>query len=252
MAAHLGTVALVTGSSRGIGAQTARLLANNGTWVFVNYREKAKRADQVVEEIIAAGGRATAVQADLTDDAAVVAMAERIRADAGRLDLLVLNASGGMERGAPPEYALRLNRDAQMHVLDCVLPLMPSPARVVFATSHQAHFHGKHPGIAVYEPVARSKRAGEDALRARIPELARSGVTVVVVSGDMIEGTVTVTLLDRAHPGVVDGRRARAGSIPTVADFANEVMNAASDASLPSGHTIYVGGADYLDNVISR
>lgn len=69
---------------------------------------------------------------------------------------------------------------------------------------------------------------------------------LVVVSGDMIEGTITVKLLDRAEPGIVEARRSRSGSLPTVEEFAAEVANAAV-VRCASGHTIYVGGADYLE-----
>jgi hypothetical protein len=72
---------------------------------------------------------------------------------------------------------------------------------VVFVTSHQAHFIDTVPTMPEYEPVARSKNAGELALRALLPNLEDRGISLVVVSGDMIEGTVTATLLDRANPG---------------------------------------------------
>ncbi|MEU6269119.1 SDR family oxidoreductase [Saccharopolyspora shandongensis] len=240
-----GRIALVTGGSRGIGAETARLLGAAGARVFVNYREKAKRAQRVVDEIARAGGAASAVRADLTDRAAVAAMTGEIRDLCGRLDLLVLNASGGMERDVPADYALRLNRDAQVSLVDAALPLLSSSARIVFVTSHQAHFHGTRPTYDEYEPVAASKRAGEDALRARIPELTSRGIGLVVVSGDMIEGTITPTLLERARPGIIDARRTQAGALPTIYEFAAEIVSAAT-APLETGHTVYVGGEDYL------
>ena len=238
-----GKVALVTGSSRGIGAETARRLARAGAQVVINYRDKARRAEQVVQQIGA--DRAIAVRADLTDAAQVEAMFNRVRAVHGRLDVLVLNASGGMERDADPGYALRLNRDAQLEVATMAAELMPAGSRIVFVTSHQAHFHGRRPGVAAYEAVARSKRAGEDALRERLPGLAERGIGLVVVSGDMIDGTITVTLLDRMEPGLIDARREQVGTIPTVEEFAAAVA-AAATADVPSGHTVYVGGADYL------
>ncbi|GAA0707252.1 SDR family oxidoreductase [Dactylosporangium roseum] len=237
-------VALVTGASRGIGAETARILARAGTRVVVNYRAKTKRAEQVVADIVAADGAAAAVQADLTDVVQLDAMFDRVRAVHGRIDALVLNASGGMERGADPGYALRLNRDAQLAVLDRAAALMPHGSRVVFVTSHLAHFHGSRPGLAAYESVARSKRAGEDALRARMPWLAERGISLVVISGDMIDGTITVTLLDRMRPGLIEARRAQAGTIPTVEEFAAEVA-AATTAPVATGHTFYVGCTDH-------
>jgi 3-oxoacyl-[acyl-carrier protein] reductase len=239
-------VALVTGASRGIGAETARILGREGVHVVVNYREKQARAMGVADQISASGGAATALRADLTDEHQVDAMFRHIRGQFRALDILVLNASGGMERDAEPGYALRLNRDAQLSVLDQASHLMSDGGRVVFVTSHQAHFHGRTPTFAAYETVAASKRAGEDAIRARIPQLAKLGISVVVVSGDMIDGTITVTLLDRAEPGVVDARRKQAGALPTVADFAVEVARAATSPYV-SGDTIYVGGKDYLD-----
>ena len=101
------------------------------------------------------------------------------------------------------DYALQLNRDAQVNVLDAALPLLGDGSRVVFVTSHQAHFIRTTPTMPEYEPVALSKRAGEDALREQIPDLEDRGIEFVVVSGDMIEGTITATLLERANPGAI-------------------------------------------------
>jgi 3-oxoacyl-[acyl-carrier protein] reductase len=241
-----GLVVLITGASRGIGAETARQLSKQpGARIAVNYREKQRRADRVVADIVSGGGEAIAVQADLTRPAEVSQMLATIKTEWGRIDRLILNASGGMERDVDPGYALRLNRDAQVNLVSGALELMPAGSRIVFVTSHQAHFHGDQPSISAYEPVALSKRAGEDALRARIPELTERSVDLVIVSGDMIEGTTTVMLLERAVPGIVDTRRDQVGDIPTVEEFAAAVASAAVTAH-PTGHTIYVGGGDYL------
>src|SRR5690606_35062336 len=187
------------------------------------------RALKVVDEITVAGGTAITVGADLTDGAAVAAMFERVAGEWGGLDLLILNASGGMESGMAEDYAMRLNRDAQVRALEAALPLMGRGSRVVFVTSHQAHFIESVPALPEYEQVARSKRAGEDALRARIPELQQAGLEFVVVSGDMIEGTITATLLERVRPGAIDSRREAAGKLYSVAEFAAEVARAAVD-----------------------
>lgn len=235
-----GRVALVTGSSRGIGADTARYLAGAGASVVVNYRSKAPRAEKVVAEIKAAGGRAIAVGADLTDAASVAAMFEQAVAEFGPIDILVLNASGGMETGMGEDYAMRLNRDAQVNVVEGALPHLAPDARIVFVTSHQAHFIRTAPTIPEYEPVALSKRAGEDALRAKLPELDAAGVEFVVVSGDMIEGTITATLLERANPGAIEARKQEAGRLYSVSEFAAEVAKAAVDP-VPADHTRYVG-----------
>ncbi|WP_368680832.1 hypothetical protein R1X32_11050 (plasmid) [Rhodococcus opacus] len=99
--------------------------------------------------------------------------------------------------GAEPDYPMRINRDAQLRLVRLALPLMPARARIVFVTSHQAHFYGRKPVPTEYEPIAISTRAGEDALRAMIPELFDHDVDLIVVSGDMIDGTIIVRLLER-------------------------------------------------------
>lgn len=246
MATLEGTTAIVTGSSRGIGADVARLLAGQGAAVVVNYRQKAPRANKVVAGIEAAGGRAVAVGADLTTPEGPAALVDAAVTTFGGLDLLVLNASGGMETSMGEDYALRLNRDAQVAMLTAAVEVMPAGSRVVFITSHQAHFIEKVETMDAYEPVARSKRAGEDALRALIPQLDAKDISLVVVSGDMIEGTVTATLLDRATPGAIEARRQEAGRLYSVAEFAAEIVRMAT-ADVPTGHTEYVGGAqDFL------
>jgi NAD(P)-dependent dehydrogenase (short-subunit alcohol dehydrogenase family) len=235
-----GKRALVTGSSRGIGADTVGYLAEAGARVVVNYRNKEKRALQLVGKIEAAGGEAIAVGADLTDDESLDAMFAQVRDAFGGLDVLVMNASGGMETGMAEDYALKLNRDAQVALLTAAMPLMAPGSRVVFVTSHQAHFIRTTETMPEYLPVALSKRAGEDALREMLPQLEAAGVEFVVVSGDMIEGTITATLLERSNPGAISSRKESAGKLYNVAEFAAEVASAAVDP-IPADHTRYVG-----------
>ena len=85
-------VLLVTGGSRGIGAATARLAAQAGWAVAVNYADNALAADEVVRAIRAAGGRALAVQGDVADEAQLLRMFETVDAKLGRLTGLVNNA----------------------------------------------------------------------------------------------------------------------------------------------------------------
>jgi 3-oxoacyl-[acyl-carrier protein] reductase len=231
---------LITGSSRGIGAQTATYVAQAGASVVINYRQKAARADKLVAQLTDAGATAFAVAADLTDPASVAAMFDRARTELGGLDVLVLNASGGMEQGMAPDYAMQLNRDAQVDVLTAALPLLAPGSRIVFVTSHQAHFINTVETMPEYEPVARSKRAGEDALRAMVPDLEAKGLEFVVVSGDMIEGTITATLLERSNPGALASRKEAAGKLYDVAEFAAEVALAILEP-VPADHTRYVG-----------
>ena len=238
--------ALVTGGSRGVGAATARELAEVGYDVVLTYRNKVARAEQVASAIAARGQRALPLQCDITQAADRERLVAALRAWTDHLDLLVLNASGGLERdllAADPEYPLRINREAQVALLDAVLPLLRVGATVVFVTSHWAHRYGRVAQFPAYEPIAASKHAGEAALRARAATLAAEGVRLLVVAGDLIAGTITAKLLERAAPGLAAGRRGEVGPLPTPADLGVAIVAAATDPTLPSGHTIVVGGS---------
>ncbi len=85
-------VMLITGSSRGIGAATALIAAQRGYAVAINYTHNAQAAQQVVNTITAAGGRAIAVQADVADEAQVMRLFATVDAHLGPLSALVNNA----------------------------------------------------------------------------------------------------------------------------------------------------------------
>ena len=241
-----GKRALVTGSSRGIGADTVSYFAGAGARVAINYRNKEARALKLVAHLEANGGDAIAIGADLTDADSVKYLYDTIESSFGGLDILVLNASGGMESGMAEDYAMKLNRDAQVDFLTTMLPLLHEGSRIVFVTSHQAHFIATVETMPEYLPVALSKRAGEDALRDLIPSLIAKGIDFVVVSGDMIEGTITATLLQRANPGAIEARKEAAGRLYNVGEFAAEIVLAAVEP-VPENHTRYVGDvSDFL------
>jgi NAD(P)-dependent dehydrogenase (short-subunit alcohol dehydrogenase family) len=87
-----GKVALVTGAARDVGAEISRALASLGAAVAVNYNSSAGKAEALVHEIRAAGGRAKAYRADVADHDAVKSMAAAVAADFGTIDILVNNA----------------------------------------------------------------------------------------------------------------------------------------------------------------
>jgi NAD(P)-dependent dehydrogenase (short-subunit alcohol dehydrogenase family) len=239
-------VALITGGSRGIGAATALALAGRAFDVALTYRNKAARAEQVAARIQERGVRALAVPCDITLAADISRLVALVREWSARLDLLVLNASGGLERealAADPDYPMRINRDAQLAILDAALPLIGTGGTIVFVTSHWAHLYGQVTQLPAYEPVAASKYAGEQALRSRQAALAERGTRLLIVTGDLIEGTITPKLLERAAPGLAGTRRAVAGSLPTAAEMGEAIAAAATDPALASGATAVVGGA---------
>jgi NAD(P)-dependent dehydrogenase (short-subunit alcohol dehydrogenase family) len=239
-------VALVTGGSRGIGAATALALAERSYDVVLTYRNKPARANEIVTNITQRSGRALSVQCDITQPSDLDALFSAVRAWSGHLDLLVLNAAGGLERelvAADPSYPMRINRDAQLALVDGALPLMSEGGVIIFVTSHWAHMHGKIHYLPAYIPVASTKHAGEHALRARQQELAQRGIRLLIVTGDLIEGTIMAKIMERLSPGITQEREEHGGKLPTVTKMGIAIADAAMDTTLPSGHTVVVGGA---------
>jgi 3-oxoacyl-[acyl-carrier protein] reductase len=239
-----GKTALVTGASRGIGASVARQLAQIGADVAINYRSKGPRAQEVASAIEALGRRSLLLQADITSVKDIASTFDQIKEAWTHLDVLVLNASGGLEKDKPADYAMQLNLDAQVNLVNAALPLMGHGGRIVFVTSHLAHFSETKPVYDGYEPVAKSKKAGEDAIRRMMPGLAELGIRLIVVSGDLIEGTITPKLLQRQSPGLIEERRREAGSLPNVEEFAAAIVDAAVGVEHKSGTTLYVGSTE--------
>ncbi len=243
-ASSLAKTALVTGASRGIGASVALQLARLGVDVAVNYRSKGPRARGVADEIEALGRRSLLLQADITSTEDIELTFNRIKHEWSHLDILVLNASGGLEKDKPADYAMKLNLDAQVNLVNSALPLMRTGGRIVFVTSHLAHFSETRPIFGGYEPVAKSKHAGEAAIRSMLPKFAERNIVLVVVSGDLIEGTITPKLLQRQSPGIIEERRREVGSLPNVEEFTAAIVDAAVGTHHENGATLFVGSTD--------
>jgi NAD(P)-dependent dehydrogenase (short-subunit alcohol dehydrogenase family) len=241
----LGKTALVTGASRGIGASVTRQLGQHGVDVAISYRSKGPRAQEVANELIALGRKALLVQGDITNAGDIAAAFDQIHEAWGWLDLLVLNASGGLEQDKAADYAMQLNLTAQVNLVHGALPLMQRGSRIVFVTSHLAHFYGTGPGYDGYESVAASKKAGENALREMIPILSDRGIRLVIVSGDLIEGTITPKFLERQSRGLIEKRRQAVGRLPGVEEFAAAIVQAGVSDRYSSGETIYVGSTEW-------
>ena len=239
-------IALITGGSRGIGAAATLALAQRGYDVVITYRNKSARANEVVATASAQYGvRALAVACDITQKEQVAELYQTISAwSQGYFSLLVLNASGGMERdllAADPDYPMHINRDAQLSLVEGALPLMGNGGNIVFITSHWAHLYGQVEQLPDYMFVAESKHAGEQMLRARIPELTARNIRLIIVTGDLIAGTITPKLLERHSPGLTAQRLSSAGKLPTAEEMGEIIAASAVDPSLPSGHVVVVG-----------
>lgn len=183
-------VALVTGASRGIGRATALRLALDGMAVALNYRENAAAADEAVEEIVRAGGRAIAVAGDIGDPACASALAAEVTARLGPVTVLVNNA-GILHRGDLAEFDFsgmepmrRVNVDGLVHVTRAVVPGMQAAGfgRIINLTSIAA-FGTAMPGTTFYAAT----KAAVIALTKRFAlDLGAHGITVNAVAPGFI------------------------------------------------------------------
>ena len=175
-----GKVALVTGGSRGIGAAVARRLARDGAAVAVTYNASPEKAEEVVREIEAAGGKALAVRADSADVGAVRTAVTTTVETFGRLDVLVNNA-GILVRGTVDQYSVAdfdrmvaVNvRAVFVAVQEAARHLKPG-GRVINIGSMVADRTG-FPGASVY---GMTKAAVASLTRGLAIDLAPRGITV--------------------------------------------------------------------------
>jgi 3-oxoacyl-[acyl-carrier protein] reductase len=181
-----GNVALVTGASRGIGAAVAKALAAQGVSVAVNYFGSEAAAHAVVDEILAAGGRAMTVKADARDRAQVEAMAATVQAQLGPIGILVLNASIGFPMAGFLDYPweafeakLHGELGAAFHGCRAVVPQMlgRKGGAIVAISSGLA----RHPGWGFCAHSA-AKAALEGFVRALACELGPMGIRVNAVA----------------------------------------------------------------------
>jgi 3-oxoacyl-[acyl-carrier protein] reductase len=183
-------VALVTGGARGIGAAIALALAEAGSAVAVNYRERAGDAEAIVAKIKATGGRAIAVAADVSQGTAVAAMVERAANALGPVDILVNNAGMAIVRGvddlteAEFDQTIAVNLKSAFLCTQAVLPAMRAGkwGRIVNITSGAARGAG---AIGVHYNA--SKAGMEGLTRGYAARLVKEGITVNSVAPSLIE-----------------------------------------------------------------
>lgn len=239
-------VVLVTGASRGLGAVIARRLAGDGWTVAVNYRSDADRAERVVDDIRRAGGAAAAYPADVTDEAAVEELVDRVGSELGPVLGMVANATGPQPNALLAELTwpayldqFRFFVKSPTLLAQAVLPAMKAHrfGRVILIGSDMVD--RAKPGASAY---AAAKAAEAELVKIWARELGPHRITVNLVAPGWIPVERHVGADTSAYRADVP-----LGRMGTPDDIAALVAYLASDAagfvtaqriSVNGGHTI--------------
>ncbi|MEO7300584.1 MAG: glucose 1-dehydrogenase [Verrucomicrobiota bacterium] len=242
-----GKVAVVTGASKGIGASIAKHLAAAGAAVVVNYASSKKGADIVVAEITKDGGKAVAVQADVSKKADIKRLFAKAKKAFGRLDILVNNA--GIYEFSPLEHVTEEHFHSQFNLNVLGLVLTTQEAAKHFGTTGGSVVNISSivsgtfamPNGSVYSAT----KASVDAVtRSLSKELGARKIRVNAVNPGMIEtegfhasGIAESDMRKQVEAQTPLGRIGQPQDIaPAVVFFASD------DASWITGETLYISG----------
>jgi 3-oxoacyl-[acyl-carrier protein] reductase len=243
-----GKVAVVTGASKGIGASIAKELAAQGAAVVVNYASSREGADKTVAEIAKAGGKAVAVQGDVSKQADIVKLFAETQSAFGRVDVLVNNA--GVYAFAPLEEVTTesFNKHFNLNVLGLLLTTQEAVKHfgdkggVVINISSVVATLGI-PGSVVYNAT---KGAVNTITTTLAKELGPKKIRVVGVGPGLVEteGTTGAGFIDSDfHKKLVAetpvGRTGQPKDIGSLVAFL-----ASDDAAWISAETYYVSGGN--------
>ncbi|MEY4155710.1 MAG: hypothetical protein RJB64_431 [Pseudomonadota bacterium] len=198
-------VLLVTGASRGIGAATAVLAAQRGWRVVVNYSSNRAAADDVAHQIQQAGSEALVVQADVSDEAQIMAMFQRIDSHWGRLDGLVNNAGVVDVQSRVDDMTLaRLERMFRLNVIGSFLC-----AREAVRRMSTRHGHGG--GVIVNLSSAASRLGGAGQY---VDYAASKGAIDSMTKGLALEVAAEGIRVNQVSPGIIDTEIHASGGFP--------------------------------------
>jgi 3-oxoacyl-[acyl-carrier protein] reductase len=241
-------VAVVTGASKGIGAEIARQLAAAGAAVVVNYSSDKAGADRVVDDVKKAGGKAVAVKANLAKEAEVVNLFAEAKKAFGRLDVLVNNA--GIYEFAPIEAitAEHFHKQYDVNVLGLLLSTReavkgfgPNGGSIVNISSVVST--ARIPSAAAYSGT---KGAVDAITRSLAAELGPKKIRVNAVNPGMVEteGVHSTGIAQSDFRKQVEAATPL-GRIGQPNDIAPAVVYLASDAaSWVTGETLNISGGN--------
>ncbi len=178
-----GRVAVLTGASSGIGRATAVALAREGVWVILGAR-RMERLAEVVGSIREAGGKATALQTDVTEPDQVARLVSTAAKETGRLDVLINNAGVGyfapVETIPVPEarHLLEVNLLGTLYGIQAAVPVMRAQGSGHIINVSSVVGKRATPGQGVYAATKSAQVALSESLRL---EVARAGIRVSVV-----------------------------------------------------------------------
>jgi 3-oxoacyl-[acyl-carrier protein] reductase len=234
-----GKVAIVTGSSRGIGQAIAERLAQDGSIVVVNYRTSAEKARQVVTGIQARGGKAVAVQSDMSQVAEARRLVIETVKQFGRLDILVNNAGRFMPKPiletteADFDQIVALNAKGPYFAMQEAARVLKEGGRIVNISTDGTHVN--FPGATAY---LGSKGALEQYTKGLAQELAPRGITVNTVSPGF---TDTGMMTDQFRQiGIQLSPLKRLGAPNDIADVVAFLVS--EEARWLTGQNIHAGG----------
>lgn len=234
-----GKVAIVTGSSSGIGRAIAERLAEDGAIVVVNYGVSAEKAHQVVTGIQAKGGKAVAVQADMSQVSEARRLVIETVKQFSRLDILVNNAGRFMPRAlldtteADFDQIIALNAKGPYFAMQEAANVLKVGGRIVNISTDGTHL--SFPGATAY---LGSKGALEQYTRGLAQELAPRGITVNTVSPGFTE---TGMMTDQFRQiGIQLSPLKRLGFPKDIADVVAFVVS--EEARCLTGQNIHAGG----------